>query len=272
MNKKNELTHSQIQEELIELLKKTDEFLRKNEIEYTISYGTLLGAVRHKGFIPWDDDIDISMKRSEYNKFLSLLRKKNEIEEGISVEGICLNNNEIPFLKIVNNNIKVCEEINGGYNDDYLWIDVFPVDYVPNHFQKIFFAIIYKYYRKFYYFSRFYEKGWESHAKKCLANSILAKFAKRKNSSYYSRKLDEFSESIKESKFLANNVFGTSGEKELVDAKLFDSYIDYNFENIKVRGIKDYDTYLKVNYGNYMEIPPAEDRITHGLRAWKYEE
>lgn len=272
MESNKELTHSQIQEELVDILKKTDKFLRENNIEYTISYGTLLGAVRHKGFIPWDDDIDISMKRSEYEKFLNILRKKNQIADGITVEGICLDNNEIPFLKIINNKIRVTENVTGDTNDDCLWIDVFPVDYVPNHFQKIFFTIVYKYYRKFFYFARFHEKGWQSYAKKCFLNNIIAKLAKRKSSSYYSRKLDEFAKSIRESKYMANSVFGTSGKKELISVSIFDSYTDYQFENIKVRGIKDYDTYLKVNYGSYMQLPPVEDRVNHGLIAWKDEE
>ena len=247
MNNKLELNDSQIHQELLNLLYTIDEFLKRNQIEYTISYGTLLGAVRHEGFIPWDDDIDLCMKRSEYNKLINILKDKNRIGKNLSAEGVCLGNSDIPFLKIINKKVEVIEIVNGGYSKDYLWIDIFPVYYVP-------------------------ERLWQINAKKCLLNTLIRRYAINKGSAYFAKKLNSFSEKSKKSNYIANNVWGTSGKKEVIPAKLFENFKDYKFEDITVRGVCDYDTYLKVNYGNYMKIPKKEDRISHGLRAWKNEE
>lgn len=272
MNTKLELNDSQIHEELLNLLYTIDEFLKKNQIEYTISYGTLLGAVRHEGFIPWDDDIDLCMKRSEYNKLINILKDKNRIGKNLSAEGVCLGNSDIPFLKIINKKVEVIEIVNGGFSKDYLWIDIFPVDYVPERLQKLYFIYIYQFLRRCYYFSRYYERGWQINAKKCLLNTLIRRYAINKGSAYFAKKLNSFSEKSKKSNYIANNVWGTSGKKEVIPAKLFENFKDYKFEDITVRGVCDYDTYLKVNYGNYMKIPKKEDRISHGLRAWKNEE
>lgn len=271
MTKKYELTNTEIHKELLSILKELDRFLKENKIEYTISYGTLLGAVRHKGFIPWDDDIDISMKRSEYNKLIKILKEKNELGKNLYGEGICLGNSDIPFLKIINKNIEVIEITNGGYSKDYLWIDIFPVDYAPKRLKKLYFFYTYQILRRCFYFARYHERKWQVNVKKCLANKMISKYAIYKGSEYFANKLNRISENIKVSDFCANNVWGTSGQKELVPSKLFDHYRDYKFEDISVRGIVDYDTYLTVNYGDYMELPKKEQRISHGLKAWKYE-
>lgn len=271
MRKKYKLSKEEVHEELVKLLKIVDEFLRENNIEYSISYGSLLGAVRHKGFIPWDDDIDISIKRSEYNKLLEILRKNNEIADGIICQGVALDNLDIPFLKVVNTNIESREEFEGGYIDGYLWVDIFPADNVPKHFKKLFFFWIYKVLRKNYYFARCHEYGWESNAKKCLANTIAMKIAKRKSGKYYAKKLESLSSRIKESEYISNNVFGTSSSRVL-PKEIFDSYRDYQFENITVKGVSDYATYLKINYGDYMKLPKESERRDHGLSAWKYED
>ena len=92
----------------LQILKDVVRVCDNNNIKYMISSGTLLGAVRHGGFIPWDDDIDIGMLRPEYNKLLNLLRKNsNCLNEELFGVGIELENGQWPFLKIYNKNILV---------------------------------------------------------------------------------------------------------------------------------------------------------------------
>ncbi len=102
------LSDKQVKSELTALLQVVHEFLVEHNIQYTITAGTLLGAVRHKGFIPWDDDIDIALTREQYDKLVRLLRERNNwVNECVYAEGFELGNDDIPYIKIVNKNIFV---------------------------------------------------------------------------------------------------------------------------------------------------------------------
>lgn len=91
------LTSDEIKTELLNSLREIDMFLKKNNIQYSIMSGTMLGCIRHGGFIPWDDDIDIGMLRPEYNKLLNLLRKNsNCLNEELFGAGIELENGNGP--------------------------------------------------------------------------------------------------------------------------------------------------------------------------------
>lgn len=99
---KKELTSSEIKKAELDILIAFDEFCREHKLRYFLSSGTLLGAIRHKGFIPWDDDIDVSMPRPDYEKFYELT-KFNPIQKKFitSVYRKCLNKTYFPFMKIV---------------------------------------------------------------------------------------------------------------------------------------------------------------------------
>lgn len=112
-----------------DMLNEFTSFLDKNNIKYFLDYGTLIGAARHKGFIPWDDDLDISMIRKEYNKFLNAVKKNKNfmINDHLLITAPELKNTTFTFCKLYNLNYKVQEK---GFNIDgeYFWIDVFPYD------------------------------------------------------------------------------------------------------------------------------------------------
>ena len=130
------LTLDEIHYEEKEILKETVKFLDEHNLTYFITYGTLLGAVRHGGFIPWDDDIDLVMARPEYNKFVEYLKEHgNKISGNLEVIGLELNNSDFPILKIINKNIRVNEKDKA---DQYLWLDIFPLDATPKDNAKFF--------------------------------------------------------------------------------------------------------------------------------------
>lgn len=139
------LSDKQVKSELTALLQVVHEFLVEHNIKYTITAGTLLGAVRHKGFIPWDDDIDIALTREQYDKLVCLLRERNNsVNEYVYAEGFELGNDDIPYIKIVNKNIFVEDHTASSnrneFKEDYLWVDVFCWDNVPMHFTKLRYA------------------------------------------------------------------------------------------------------------------------------------
>ena len=127
-----------LQDTEIEILDYLDKICKKNNLNYFIMYGTLLGAVRHKGFIPWDDDIDVGMLREDYDKLIKIL--ENEKHDKFKVDYISINKNYyLPFVKI--KNIKtIHEEKNSVYykGNKGIWIDIFPFDNIKtSEYRKV---------------------------------------------------------------------------------------------------------------------------------------
>lgn len=262
------LNDEQIKEELTIMLAQLDSILSEEKIEYSIMSGTMLGAVRHSGFIPWDDDIDVGMTRKEFTRFVSLL-KENKLLFGY---GYAVGNGNFPYIKIVNKNIKVVDK--ELLKPQYLWIDVFPFDYIDAGWQ---FTMI-NFMRKILYFKRCSENELTFDTRngsflKRLKDNILLLITKIVSIKYINNKIDklciECNNKFKNSKYMADLSWGRLDNKKFVPATLFDDLIDYKFEGITVKGFKDYDTYLNCIYGNYMELPPEDQRVNHGVKAWR---
>lgn len=105
------LDERQIKEELSIMLKKFADYCDENNLSYFLDSGTLLGAARHKGFIPWDDDIDVVMPREDYERLERLLRT-TPIDRDYFVASIDLKNCPYPFVKIFNRNIRITNTVN----------------------------------------------------------------------------------------------------------------------------------------------------------------
>ena len=122
------LSHEELQSELFRLLCAFDDFAREHELSYTLGAGTLLGAVRHQGFIPWDDDVDVAMPRPDFER---MCRAKGEAPEGFAVLGPLEKEMPYPFAKFCDLSIRCQEKQAVGAYEGYLWIDVFPLDGIP---------------------------------------------------------------------------------------------------------------------------------------------
>ena len=127
-----QLTIKNIRECQLEMMDYIDQICRSNNIEYSLAYGTLIGAVRHKGFIPWDDDVDILMLRKDYEKFLSLI--KNDITFPYRI--IDVENAYFVWSKICDRNTYVKELIDYQIPNYGVWIDVFPYDVLPSIYSR----------------------------------------------------------------------------------------------------------------------------------------
>ena len=251
----------------LDLLKEFDRVCRKHGITYSISSGTMLGAIRHKGFIPWDDDADISMLREEYNKFKTVA---NELDSDICFFqdhdtdheyrwGYAkLRRTGTQYIRIGQEHLKCKTGI---------FVDIFPLDDVPN--SKI--GRVLQRERCFVTRKLVYSEVGRLSANETpfmrLIYSLLAKvpieyaFSRLKK---YSRKSRNDTPNVVRT--LAFDALGKNAKK-LPEAMRFGRpkrwFLDvseYEFEGIKLFGPRDYDEYLTFKYGDYMKLPPVDKR------------
>lgn len=261
------LTLEEIQHELKEMLGELIKFLKKENINYFVWAGTFLGAVRHKGFIPWDDDVDLAMTRPEYNKLLEYLKNNdNKISDNLDAIGFEIGNSDFPFIKIVNKNLSVVEE---EKCDEYLWIDIFPLDGTPRENEKFWKKV--NFYKTILSLKRNEKNNVDvpySNKYKKFLKLIFMKFLKLWKYDNFLKFYYKICTKYKydECEYIHNNVWSSSKgifhKSELVNK-------EYLFEGLKVNGLKDYDSILTRGYGNYMKLPPIDKRVTHEIKVWK---
>ncbi len=255
---------NEMQKKLLEILKWTDTFCRENDIRYYMVGGTMLGARRHKGFIPWDDDIDIGMPRADYERFYALMKKSdtgNYIAESMK-DG---NKDYVyPYIKIYDTKTTLTE--NTRYKTKRgLFIDVFPIDGVGNTInesQKRYNRIK-KYINLFFAKICAVRKGRRLYKNisiillRCLPEFLISH-------KKLSKKVDKFCVefSFDNSKY-AGNIWGNWGIREIMEKEIFGVPKEYDFEGLKVLGVQDSDKYLTNLYGDFMKLPPVEEQKTH---------
>lgn len=266
------LDDKEIKASLLVTMECLDEYLKKNDIKYSIYAGTLLGAVRHQGFIPWDDDMDIVLCREEYDKLVAQLLKDNcRINDKIFAAGFELGNDEIPFIKIKNQNIIAKEQgVPSTDSGDFLWIDVWPIDEVPNIFPRLYLLLFRNVYKRAWFIKRFEKYKWETIDKHLWISRIVKILFLNCSYEKITRKLIKYTKIFSNGKHKnVTNVIWGIGYKEIFPEKFMTAYREYSFDNLKLSGIVDADGWLKIRYGDYMKLPPKEDRINHGIVAWK---
>lgn len=254
MEFKQRLTSTQIKKVELDILVKFANYCDHNNINYFLAYGTLLGAIRHKGFIPWDDDIDVVMLREDYNKLSDLLVKE-KIADNLEWRSIENGRWYEPFGKIVDlNTIAYKDESKGG-----LWIDIFPVDFYD---KKILESNLF--WRKIHIAKTTSHFTFD---KKGIAKLILRYIFFFKNLKDISNTIVKKSLSVKRSRKVSNMVWA-SDKNDVLDISMFRNRSLVEFEGLKFYTFSEWDLYLKTIYGNYMQLPPEDKRQTHLLDAY----
>ena len=265
MNK--EITIEELRIIQIGLLDEVHKFCIDNNLRYSLGGGTLLGAVRHKGFIPWDDDVDIMMPRPDYEQFLQNFR-----HDVIKIQHPGNTPNAtITFAKLYDSQTILREY----YATNGVFIDVFPIDGLPDEYGLFYYLndqskwINYLYKISDYENSKFYLyetnkprwivglKYWLLHLTYPSRKKCLNKLRQLHNSYDF------------DSSFYAGAICGAYGDKEHMIKDTFTSYILLPFEGKEYMSIADYDTYLRKHYGDYMKLPPKESQQrSHHFEAY----
>lgn len=247
----------------IEMLKSFIDVCDKLKLRYYVIGGTLLGAVRHEGFIPWDDDIDVGMPRQDYEIFI---RKGQQYLE----EKYFIQNNftdlEYPnnFSKIRNCNTTFIETSIKNLNVNHgVYIDIFPIDGTPNSkIEKLIFKIKNSLYItriiQIYFYKERKKCSYKYKILKCISKIVLPSIK------ITTVKRDKLLKKYNfESSNIVANYCGAWGEKEIMPKEYFGNPVIGMFEGIKVNMPSQYDKYLRQLYGDYMTLPPIEKRKSH---------
>lgn len=253
----SEMSLQEIKNTAFEILKSFKTFCEENNIKYYLSNGTLLGAVKYKGFIPWDDDIDVFVPREDYDRLITIYEdsQRYKLYSSERVEKY-----KFPFAKLCDMSTKKIEDNIDNGVDLGIEIDIFPLDNCTSHILKP--RIINK--LKRYQIACLLSK-MQSTKGKTWYKRLIINYCKHKGYKHYADKLYCM---VNKEKILGNThkgciVWPVYGEREIISAEFFSNTVELEFEGEKFPAPVGYDIYLRSLYGDYKKDPPIEKQKTH---------
>lgn len=264
----------ELQEIELDILKYIDVVCKENHLKYFLAYGTLIGAVRHKGFIPWDDDIDILMPRTDYKKLCHILHK----EKG-RYRILCCEYDKkyiYPFAKVVDSKTRLIEEDTTSEYDMGVYIDIFPYDGLRGSLEehkvrlkmcstlerlRVLSVLPYK--------ATAHKVWWKNLLR--IPFWLGLKLVGYRNIMKILNRLAQ-KDSVEHADWVGC-LCAQAIYKELVPKEDVDELLDMEFEGKLFKVPKGYDRMLRTMYGDYMVLPPVEKQVSHHkFKAWWVEE
>lgn len=271
----NHLKLEEIQEQSVKILYALDSICRQEGIKYFLAYGTLLGAVRHNGFIPWDDDIDVMMPRNDYERFEEYCKKNSEKLYPLVLFS---QETESRYPYVIDRfcdtryTIKRDDEEDCGMG---LFVDIYPLDGMGNSINE---AIAIE--KRAHPLSSMFCQASKKYIKirrtkriwKIIARYLRFIYAKFKGKQYFGKKLASISRqySYEDSDYVGCVVWRTYDKRDIYKKEWIDELIDHKFEEKMLMIPKHYDSILSQIYGDYMTLPQVEKRVPHHFyKAYK---
>ncbi|QQM67933.1 LicD family protein [Actinomyces weissii] len=271
MTKGLPLTSIEIKNAELEILEVFDKTFADSGLRYSLAGGTLLGAIRHKGFIPWDDDIDVNVPRPDFDRFVSTFIQGG-LPEGYAIECYPAGTTDPIFVKLVRLDFAVKERYSSECR--HLWIDVFPVDGLPTSMHDL--AVLYKRVRRLRLLTLLAtadpREGRSTFRK--LAKRFLVPFLNElRIGDWAARRL--VSQCRKVPLTAADRIggiaWGLYGTGEALPGDAFDRLVQVEFEGAQYWAIEDWETYLKGLYGDFWKLPPESARVGHDMEVYRSE-
>lgn len=259
---KEELTLQELKNIEFDLLKEFDAFCRQNQIRYFLAYGTLLGAVRYKGFIPWDDDVDVLVPREDYDKMIKLYKDRGRYRLYSTERNPKFG---YPFSKLCDMTTKKEEEnINNGIEQG-IEIDIFPLDCWDNDID-----IAKKEVKRLKrnMFGLNLAKMITCSAStpwKCFLLKTMMLGCRMLGNQFFIDRIIKIGKQKNPngSAYMGDKVWCPYGERDICPAEVFSDSIKVEFEGQEFPAPIGYDTYLTRLYGDYLPEPPKERQKTH---------
>ena len=260
----NEQFNAEIQEVLVKMMNWFHRFCMENDIRYYVIGGTMLGAARHQGFIPWDDDIDVGIPRKDYERLAALLSKRTDQRYVLETPHSDDRNFIYTCSKLYDTTTTLVEHARINIKRG-IFIDIFPLDGAGNTLDES-----KKNFKKLDYLFRLYmtrvmaidpQKNLYKRAVAYVAHAIP-------NFIIDNNKLRlKIHDICKEHDFdkckYGGNMLGAWRFKEIMETRIMGTPTLYKFENIEVFGVEHYDEYLTHLYGDWRKLPPIEQQVTH---------
>lgn len=262
------LSNEEIKEIMTGIMDEIELFCTENGINYFLYYGTLIGAVRHQGFIPWDDDLDICMPREDYNRFIKTFNNAERHYRAISIETD--KDYYLPYAKVVDTNTRLKESVSCTIPIG-VYVDVFPLDYCPEddlkREKKIQHLIMWR--------KVLSAKNMEICKDRRLNKNVILTIAKtvlfpvsRKTIILLINKI--VTKDDNETNYVGVISYPFDGIKEVMRREWFSKSELCSFEGREYKIPAEYDKILRTLYGNYMELPPQQEQCTHhSYYAWR---
>jgi lipopolysaccharide cholinephosphotransferase len=252
---------AEVHQEIKKLIAWFKYLCEKNNLRYFMMGGTLLGAIRYKGFIPWDDDADFGMPLADFKKVIQILKKENS-----SYRYLYYDNDKkttAPFLKIINPHIEI-KEIGKKQIIEHLFIDVFPVCFVGDSYSAAL-----KNYKKYHLFSSLLvRKYYTIKSKKFLRTFFLKGLSYLTPKACLIRKINKLRDKFN-NKYSAYCSDLDGSEKGIVKSYIFSEFIDYQFEGMLLKGTKFSSEYLTHVYGDYLTPPEKSKQYSSHICYYK---
>lgn len=251
-----------LREFLLNMLKWFHSFCSEHDLKYYVVEGTCLGAVRHQGFIPWDDDVDIGMPRADYQRFQALMKERPHPRYILEMPQDMAWDYYYVFSKLYDTQTTLIENTRCKIRRG-IYIDIFPIDGLGNSQQEA---------------QRNYGKiKWKLNFLLARVTGLRAGRSWIKNLAVIVARMIPFVKD-KQLQLRIDNacaeksicdyswggvLVGGWREKEIMPSAVLGTPVEYQFEDLVVWGPQDYDAYLTTVYGNWRELPPEEKRVTH---------